>query len=234
MALALLLYSNLLDLLNIMVKIKYLDLEYNLKMKEIYNLLFTLLFLMTFATSVNALNVNDHRIAILVNDQLITSYDIIQRMKMRAILNEADITPENSNRLANIAADELIKEKLKNEKLIEYGISIDGDEYIQHEDNFYNNISLSKILLTELFEKNNINYNEFKNYLIGEMSWQKLISGMYYRLTSASKIEIQEIMLKNPELTSDIAEGIVIQKQLDLKSSKMIRDMFNEATIEYK
>ena len=203
-------------------------------MKEIYNLLFTLLFLMTFATSVNALNVNDHRIAILVNDQLITSYDIIQRMKMRAILNEADITPENSNRLANIAADELIKEKLKNEKLIEYGISIDGDEYIQHEDNFYNNISLSKILLTELFEKNNINYNEFKNYLIGEMSWQKLISGMYYRLTSASKIEIQEIMLKNPELTSDIAEGIVIQKQLDLKSSKMIRDMFNEATIEYK
>ena len=80
-------------------------------MKEIYNLLFTLLFLMTFATSVNALNVNDHRIAILVNDQLITSYDIIQRMKMRAILNEADITPENSNRLANIAADELIKEK---------------------------------------------------------------------------------------------------------------------------
>tara|TARA_Y200000002_G_scaffold365509_1_gene355525 strand:- start:2792 stop:3445 length:654 start_codon:yes stop_codon:yes gene_type:complete len=217
-----------------MVKIKYLDLEYNLKMKEIYNLLFTLLFLMTIATSVNALNVNDHRIAILVNDQLITSYDIIQRMKMRAILNEADITPENSNRLANIAADELIKEKLKNEKLIEYGISIDGDEYIQHEDNFYNNISLSKILLTELFEKNNINYNEFKNYLIGEMSWQKLISGMYYRLTSASKIEIQEIMLKNPELTSDIAEGIVIQKQLDLKSSKMIRDMFNEATIEYK
>ena len=66
------------------------------------------------------------------------------------------------------------------------------------------------------------------------MSWQKLVSGIYYRLTSASEIEIEEIILKNPEITIDVAKNIIIQKQLDLKSSKMIRDLFNEATIEYK
>jgi hypothetical protein len=169
-----------------------------------------------------------------VNDKLITSYDIVQRMKMSALLNGVDITPENNNQLANIAVDELIKEILKNEKLLEYDISIDDEEYLQHEKAFYQNISLNKSNLKELFEINDIKYSEFKTFLVYEISWQKLVSRIYYRLTSASEIEIEEIMFKNPEITIDLAKNIIIQKQLDLKSSKMIRDLFNEATIEYK
>ena len=30
------------------------------------------------------------------------------------------------------------------------------------------------------------------------------------------------------------AKNLVIKRQLDLKSSKMLRDMLNEATVEYK
>ena len=203
-------------------------------MSKIFKILSLVLVLAIISLNVKAITVNDHRIAVLVNDKLITSYDIVQRMKLRALLNGIDITPENNNQLANVAVDELIKEVLKNEKLQEYSISIDEDEYLQHEKSFYDNISLSEENLRELFKTNNIKYSEFRNYLIYEMSWQKLVSGIYYRLTSASEIEIEEIILKNPEITIDVAKNIIIQKQLDLKSSKMIRDLFNEATIEYK
>ena len=203
-------------------------------MNKIFKIFSLVLTFMIVSLNVEAITVNDHRIAVLVNDKLITSYDIVQRMKMRALLNGINITPENNNQLANAAVEELIKETLKNEKLEEYSISIDEDEYLQHEKAFYDNIPLSKENLSELFESHNIKYSEFKNYLIYEMSWQKLISGIYYRLTSASEIEIEEQILKNPEITIDIARNIIIQKQLDLKSSKMIRDLFNEATIEYK
>jgi|TARA_A100001011_G_scaffold349503_1_gene388154 peptidyl-prolyl cis-trans isomerase SurA len=197
--------------------------------------IFSLVFVIaSISFKAGAFTVNDHRIAVLVNDKLITSYDIVQRMKMRALLNGIDITPENNNQLANIAVDELIKEILKIEKLEEYSISIDENEYLLQEKAFYENNSLSKEDLKGLFTTNNIKYSEFKNYLIYEISWQKLVSGIYYRLASASEIEIEEIILKNPELTTDIAKNIIIQKQLDLKSSKMIRDLFNEATIEYK
>ena len=197
--------------------------------------IFSLVFVIaSISFKAGAFTVNDHRIAVLVNDKLITSYDIVQRMKMRALLNGIDITPENNNQLANIAVDELIKEILKIEKLEEYSISIDENEYLLQEKAFYENNSLSKEDLKGLFTTNNIKYSEFKNYLIYEISWQKLVSGIYYRLASASEIEIEEIILKNPELTIDIAKNIIIQKQLDLKSSKMIRDLFNEATIEYK
>ena len=57
---------------------------------------------------------------------------------------------------------------------------------------------------------------------------------LYFNLASASQIEIDEIISKNPNISQNVAEEIVIQKQLDLRSNKLIRDMRNEATIEYK
>ncbi len=217
-----------------MEKIKSSDQEFNFLMNKIFKTFSIAVFFLAISLNAGAFTVNDHRIAVLVNDKLITSYDIVQRMKMSALLNGVDITPENNNQLANIAVDELIKEILKNEKLLEYDISIDDEEYLQHEKAFYQNISLNKSNLKELFEINDIKYSEFKTFLVYEISWQKLVSRIYYRLTSASEIEIEEIMFKNPEITIDLAKNIIIQKQLDLKSSKMIRDLFNEATIEYK
>ena len=85
-----------------------------------------------------------------------------------------------------------------------------------------------------MLEKNNINYQELKDLLIKELSWVKLISGLYLRLTSASNIEIDEIMSKNPNISVEQAQNLVKQRQLDLYSSKLLRDIMNEATIEYR
>ena len=201
---------------------------------KIVTLLFVVILLNSNYINAIAFSVNDHRIAVLVNDQLITSYDIVQRMKMNAILTGVEVTPENNNQFINNVVDELIKQKLKNEKLNEYDISVSDEEYFGQEKAFYENKPFTKDNIIELFKLNNIKYSEFKRYLIDEISWQKLISAMYYRLTSTSEIEIEEIFIKNPNITKDQARNIIVQRQLDLKSNKMIRDMFNEATIEYK
>lgn len=177
---------------------------------------------------------NDHRIAVLVNDKLITSYDIYQRTKMNAILMGVDITPENNEQIVNSVINELIQEKLKYEKIIEYNISVSDDEFIQQEIVFYKKAPFNKDNIIKIFKINGIKYDEFKNFLVNQISWQKLVSGMYYRLTSTSAIEIDEIVMNNPSITKDEAKEIIIQKQLDLKSGKMIRDMLDEATIEYK
>ena len=182
----------------------------------------------------NAFNARDHRIAVLVNDQLITSYDVVQRMKLGVILSGIEITAENNNQLLNSVINELIEENLKNQKINEYDISVSEEEYLNQELRFYQNSQINKEDLIKIFELNDIKYSEFKKYLINDISWQKLISGMYYRLTSASEIEIEEIIMNNPNISNEKARDIIVQKQLDLKSNKMIRDLFNEATIEYK
>ena len=85
-----------------------------------------------------------------------------------------------------------------------------------------------------MLEENNVNYLELKNLLLNELSWGKLISGLFYRLTSISDLEVEELISKNPSLSVKQAENLVIQRQLDLQSSKLLRDIMNEATIEYK
>jgi peptidyl-prolyl cis-trans isomerase SurA len=196
--------------------------------------LLIIIFFQSFCLSASAFNANDHRIAALVNDQIITSYDVVQRMKLNAILSGIDITAENNNRLLNSVVDELINEKLKNQKINEYNISVSEEEYQEQESLFYQNNPINKEDLIKIFKLNEIKYTEFKKYIINGISWQKLISGMYYRLTSTSEIEIEEIITKNPNISEEAARNMIVQRQLDLKSNKVIRDLFNEATIEYK
>ena len=205
-----------------------------LKTKILIKTLLIILIFQSLVLNAIAFNTNDHRIAVLVNDQLITSYDVVQRMKLSVILSGIEITAENNNQIINSVVDELVKENLKNQKINEYDISVSEEEYLNQELRFYQNSQINKEDLIKIFELNDIKYSEFKKYLINDISWQKLISGMYYRLTSASEIEIEEIIMNNPNISNEKARDIIVQKQLDLKSNKMIRDLFNEATIEYK
>jgi len=70
--------------------------------------------------------------------------------------------------------------------------------------------------------------------LYNELAWQILISRLYYRITSISDGEIEELMNKDPSISSELAEQIIMDKQLALKSNKMLRDLRDEATIEYR
>ena len=176
----------------------------------------------------------EHKIAVLVNEELISSYDILQRLKLKALIQKIENNNQNSQLIVRNVVDELIQEKIKLEKINEYQIIIEEDEYIEFELDFLKRRNITKKDLLLLLDKNNINYKDIKNLLISELSWSKLVSGLFYRLTSVSEQEIKEIINKNPNITPEQAKNLVIQRQSDLQSSKLLRDMTNEATIEYK
>ena len=176
----------------------------------------------------------EHKIAVLVNEELITSYDIIQRIKLSAILQGIEINSQNNQLLLNNTVEKLIYEKLKLEKISEYKVKIEEEEYKEFEIDFFKGNNIDKQQTLDLLLKNKVKYEELKNLLVGELSWNKLVNGLFFRLTSVSDIEIDELISKNPQVSIERAKNLVIQRQLDLKSSKMLRDMFNEATIEYK
>ena len=176
----------------------------------------------------------EHKIAVLVNEDVITSYDIIQRLKLTAIIQGINLNAQNSQLIANNVVDELILEKLKLIKTDEYQIEITNEEYKEFEINFFTRNKFNQDEILKILEENNINYQELKNYLMGELAWNKLVNGLFFRLTSISDLEVDELISKNPSLSVEQAENLVIQRQLDLQSSKLLRDIMNEATIEYK
>ena len=197
-----------------------------------YSLIFIIIFF-----SISSLTGDDkieHRISVLVNEEMITSYDIIQRLKLSAFIQGININDQNNQFMVNNTVDELIQEKLKLEKINEYKIEADEKEYIEFENNFFNRNGIDRDQLKESLIENNINYQELKKRLLSELLWGKLISALYYRLTSVSDLEVEEIRKRNPNISINQANNLVIQRQLDLKSSKLLRDIMNEATIEYR
>ncbi len=201
---------------------------------KIFKLLHVIFILLFTHNSLIADDKIEHKIAVLVNEDIITSYDIIQRLKLTAIIQGKTLNSQNTQLMVNNVVDELIREKVKLSKINEYQIKIDDNEYEEFETNFFKRNNIKKDEVFNLLKENKINYQEFRKLLIGELSWNKLINGLFYRLTSTSDLEIDELIRKNPNLTNEQAESLIVQRQLDLQSSKLLRDMMNEATVEYK
>ena len=51
----------------------------------------------------------EHKIAVLVNEKVITSYDVVQRLKLTAIINRINIDSINNQLMINNVVDELIQ-----------------------------------------------------------------------------------------------------------------------------
>lgn len=179
-------------------------------------------------------NSDFNRIEVLVNENVITNYDITQRLKINAILNRIEINDDNYSQLLNSVIDDLIIEKLKNKKIDEYDIDYEDDEFEKQERIFYSNINYEKEKLEELFSLNNINYSYLLDFVETDFKWQKLIYGLYLRVTSVTEKEVIDLMSKNPDMTKEKASDVILQKQLEIKSQKLIKDLRDEATIEYK
>ena len=195
---------------------------------------FYLIIIFSTTTCIFADTKVEHKIAVLVNEEIITSYDIIQRLKLGAIIQNIEINSQNNQLLVNNVVDELIQEKLKIEKINEYKITITDDDYLKFENNFFEKNNIKKSEFSLILDENKINYLELKNRLEIELLWNKLISSLYYRLTSVSEMEVDELIKRNPILSEEQSYNLVIQRQLDLQSSKLLRDIMNEATIEYR
>ena len=88
--------------------------------------------------------------------------------------------------------------------------------------------------LESLFLLNNIDYDNLKEFIEIELKWQKVIYGLYLRITSVTEQEIFDLISKNPNINEEIASELIMQKQLDIKSKKLIKDLRDEATVEYK
>ena len=193
-----------------------------------------IIFLSLTTSFAHSYNDKTNRIEVLVNENIITKYDIVQRLKINSILNRVEITDINYNQLLNIVIDDLVIEKLKIRKIEEYNISFNKNEFITHEKRYLLNLNFSKKELEELFYINDINYNHLNDLLEIDLKWQKLIYGLYFRVTSVTEQEISELTSKNPNIDEETANDLILQKQLDLKSKKLIKDLRDEATIEYK
>ena len=193
---------------------------------------FSLLIISFHFCSVVLANQSTHKIEILVNDKIITNYDIAQHFAINSILDNINVTDENGDFLYNKTVNELIDMKIQQAKINEYDIKIEVENKEYYENYFFQSKRLDKDEVYKIIKKNNLNLDALKEKINTSIAWEQLTAGLFLHTISISDTEVSELLKKDDSLSTEIAKRILTNKQVQLKSDKYLRDLRAEANIE--
>ena len=166
----------------------------------------------------------------LVDDEVITNFDLEQRIKLLATLNKININSENIDQYARELISLMVDEKLQYEQMKKYNISITQKEVDEYIKKAYSNNDTNQII--SLLNQNNINVNILYESIRIKIGWNELTGRLYYRTAKVDPVDLEDAMQQNPTLSKERVNNILIQKQIELRASKLLRDLKLEANIE--
>tara|TARA_B110000037_G_scaffold20689_1_gene22533 strand:+ start:743 stop:1354 length:612 start_codon:yes stop_codon:yes gene_type:complete len=174
----------------------------------------------------------NHKIVKLVNNNVITNYDLEQRLKLYSTLNKVNINRENIDKLADEMLSFMVDEKLQLEQINSYEISINESEVNNYIEQAYLSDSNNLNEFISVLDNNNIDIEILKKSIEIMIGWNKLTSNLYYRTSEINKVDLENLMNEDISLSEEQAENILLQKQIGLRAKKLLRDIRIEANIE--
>ena len=182
-----------------------------MKIKEIFIFLFVCSIIFVLKGSANA----NIKIVVKIENELITNFDVKNKIITKLALADKEITQENINYLKKVSLEELTQNRLKKIELSKYNFKTDNNQI----DSYLNSISSNNISnLKNLFKKNKINFQTFIDEVDIELKWRNLIYQKY-----SNKIEI------NPDdIDQEIQETIKNQKKITDYSLSEIEILSND------
>ncbi len=194
-------------------------------------IIIALLISFNFQSSIYATK-SSHKIEFLINESIITNYDIAQHFTINSILENTQITSANKDQFYKKTIDDLIDMKLKQIKIKEYNIILDDENINYYEDYYFQSKNLDKIKVFDIMEKNNLDLKILNEKIQTAIAWEQLTSGLFFHTIAISESEVNEFVKKDQSIPRETAERILTNRQIKLKSDKYLRDLKAEANIE--
>lgn len=139
-------------------------------------------------SKISSANIKNN-IIIKVENEIITNYEIKNKILTSLVLANKEINQQNINSLKSQSLEALIQFKLKKIELSKFNLNNDP---IRTKD-YLNKISSNNIEnLKDKFKKNNLNYDLFLDEINTQLKWQGYIFKIY-----SNKIEIDESIISN-------------------------------------
>lgn len=192
----------------------------------IKQLLFIIIFI--FTTSAYA---QSYKIIKLVNDQVITNYDLEKRLQLFSILNSVEITDKNVDHFAKEMIKLMVDEKIQIEQIKKYNIKIKESEIKEYTEKILMNSDNAKNIESEL-KLNDINISILEDSIKIQLGWSELSNKLFYRDAEISEIDLKNALSQNPSLSVEQAKYLITQNQVELRSRKLLRDLRAESNIE--
>lgn len=170
-----------------------------------------------------------NKIVLKVGNEIITSYEIKNKILTNLILNNIDITQNNIDKAKNQSLQNLIDLRLKTNELKKEKIKVEKRRI----DSYLAQLNANKdISLKEKLGDSNLNYSLFVDEIETELKWQKFIFKKYSKkIETAENLiinEIDEILKKNTmKREVNLSEIEILRSDFD-SENKLISNILNE------
>ena len=194
-------------------------------------LVYSLFLKIVFVTSAYAQIQN--KILVKVDNAIITSYDLENKIKSLLHLANQEVNQTNINKTKNVAIQSLINLKIKQIELENFDIKENEEEIAKQINRLANgNINQFK----QGFVSKNLDYNFFLNELKTELKWNTLIYLIYNKKVKVEESEIRDQLEKIVKSNSSNVELKLSEIQIlstgdevkDQQNIKSIKDQINE------
>ncbi len=127
---------------------------------------------------------NNSKIILKIENEIVTNFDLRNKILSTLILTNQEINQENINNIKNQSLDLIIQYKLKKIELSRFNFEADQTQV----NSYLNSISSNNIQnLKDVFDKYNIDFEQFLDEVKIEFKWKQFIYNKY-----SKKIEIDD------------------------------------------
>ena len=138
-------------------------------------------------------------VAAVVNDSVITTYDVEQRMRLMVISSGGRVTRELLSQLQTQALRDLVQEKLKLLEAKEFELQVEDAEIDAEVKNIANQSGLTPQQLEELLAGGGVTIRSLREQIQANIAWPRLVQGRFRSRVRVNDDEIEQTLTRMRE-----------------------------------
>ena len=172
-----------------------------------------------------------------IGNEIITNFDIENKIKTNLYLSGEEINQQNVNKIKAVTLKSLINLKLKSNEIKKHSLTSNDQAIAQYLDTISNNLNLSRVDLINQFKMYEIDYDQFVEDVKTEFLWQRLVARTYLDRIKVNEdqinFELKKILEKENKNTS-VVEYNLSEIEIIFETSKEEIDLKNKIDDDIK
>ncbi|MCE9651091.1 MAG: peptidylprolyl isomerase [Parvibaculum sp.] len=133
-------------------------------------------------------------IAAVVNDQIVSRYDLEQRVKLIMVTSGIPNTPENKNRIESQVLRSLVDEALETQEAKRLEIKVEDDEVVKQLEGIAKRANMTMEQIETFLKENDVSETSLINQIKADLAWNKVVGQQFGPLVTVGEEEIDDVM----------------------------------------
>ncbi|MEX0838591.1 MAG: peptidylprolyl isomerase [Parvibaculum sp.] len=181
-------------------------------------------------------------IAAVVNDQIISSYDLEQRVKLVMVSSGIPNTAENVSRIRGQVLRSLVDEYLQRQEARRLNVNIERTELDSALERIAQRSNMTVEQIDEFLKEGGVSRTALETQISSEMAWQRVVQQQFGPLVTVGQGEVDEVLRRLEEeadqpryLVSEILitfDGPVHAEEISAGTQRLVEQMREGAPFE--